>query len=110
MSQPLPESMAVEDLQQWRTAGTVHTLLDVREPRELAVCAVAGALAIPMQEIPARLADLPRDRPIVVMCHHGMRSRMVAQFLRAQGFTGVINLDGGIDAWAGRIDPLMQRY
>jgi rhodanese-related sulfurtransferase len=63
-----------------------------------------------MQEIAGRLDELPRDQAVVVMCHHGMRSRMVAQFLRSRGFAAAINLDGGIDAWAGRIDPDMQRY
>ena len=110
MTQTWPDSIEVEDLKQWRTEGTPHTLLDVREPRELAVCSVAGALTIPMQEIPGRLDELPRDQALVVMCHHGMRSRMVAQFLRSRGFPAAINLDGGIDAWAGRIDPAMQRY
>ncbi len=110
MDAPLPTAMSVESLHAWRQAASPHTVLDVREPRELAVCAVEGALHVPMQEIPARLAELPRDQPLVVMCHHGMRSRMVTQFLRGQGFANAINLEGGIDAWATLIEPGMARY
>jgi len=107
---PLPTAMSVETLKTWRDSATPHALLDVREARELAVCAVSGALHVPMQEVPARLQDLPRDLPLVVMCHHGMRSRMVMQFLRNQGFANAINLEGGIDAWAALIEPGMARY
>lgn len=85
-------------------------VLDVREPRELAVCALDDALHIPMGEIPARMGELPADRELVVMCHHGMRSMQVTQFLRHQGFHNVRNLAGGIDAWAARIEPGMRRY
>ncbi|MDE3011862.1 MAG: sulfurtransferase [Pseudomonadota bacterium] len=106
----MPAAIEVETLQSWREQGLRHALLDVREPREVAACAVDGALLVPMQEIPQRLRELPQDLPLVVMCHHGMRSRMVVQYLKAQGFDQVINLDGGIDAWAARIAPGMARY
>ena len=85
-------------------------LLDVREPWEHELCHIAGDLHIPMGEIPARLADIPQERPLIVVCHHGMRSYQVAEFLLARGFADVANLDGGIDAWARAVDPTLARY
>lgn len=85
-------------------------LLDVREPQELAIASLTIALHIPMREIPGRLAELDRDRPIVVMCHTGVRSRHVAGFLLANDFKQVFNLAGGIDAWAVEIAPDLSRY
>ena len=97
------------------TAAAAHLragalLIDVREPAEVAICAIAGSRLIPMQQIPAQLDTLPRDRLILVHCHHGGRSLRVTQFLRAQGFTQVSNVAGGIDAWAELIDPALARY
>jgi adenylyltransferase/sulfurtransferase len=88
----------------------VALILDVREPHELAITHLAGATHIPMREIPARVATLPRDRHLLVLCHHGYRSQRVTQFLRDQGFTAVSNIAGGIEAWAEEIDPTMARY
>lgn len=85
-------------------------LLDVREPAEVAHVCIPGARQIPMREIPAALADLPPDREILVLCHHGGRSARVTQFLRAQGLTLVTNVAGGIDAWATQVDPSLPRY
>ena len=85
-------------------------LLDVREAFEVATCAIAGSQHIPMRQVPEALPDLPRDRLILVHCHHGGRSLRVTQFLRANGFTQVSNVAGGIDAWAEQIDPSLARY
>ena len=85
-------------------------LLDVREPFEVAICAVAGSRPIPMRQIPESLPDLPRDQPILVLCHVGQRSMRVTQFLRANGFAKATNVAGGIDAWADQIDPALARY
>ncbi len=85
-------------------------LLDVREPSEVATCSVAGSRYIPMRQIPESLPTLPRDRQILVLCHVGARSLRVTQFLRANGFTQVTNVAGGIDAWAEQIDPALARY
>ena len=85
-------------------------LVDVREPNEVAICAIAGSRRIPMQQIPGQLKDLPRDQMILVHCHHGGRSLRVTQFLRANGFTQVSNVAGGIDTWAELIDPTLARY
>jgi len=85
-------------------------VLDVREPHELAICQLDGAAHVPMSQIPAQAAALPRDRHLLVLCHHGVRALRVTQFLRAQGFTAVSNIGGGIDAWAAEFDPAMRRY
>jgi rhodanese-related sulfurtransferase len=96
------------------TAAQLHRegalLLDVREPFEVATCAIAGSTSIPMRQIPEALPDLPRDRLILALCHHGGRSLRVTQFLRANGFEQVTNVAGGIDAWAQQIDPSLPRY
>lgn len=85
-------------------------LIDVREPWEADICRVASAELIPMRQIPERLADLPRDRHLLIMCHHGGRSRNVTGFLRDRGFAAVTNVAGGIAAWADEIEPTMPRY
>ncbi len=85
-------------------------LLDVREVSEVETCAITGSRHIPMRQIPESLPDLPRDRLILVLCHHGGRSLRVSQFLRANGFAQISNVAGGIDAWAGQIDPSLARY
>ena len=63
-------------------------LLDVREPWELRIAAIAGALHIPMQDVPDRLAELDPGRDLVVFCHHGNRSRVVARYLEQNGYPG----------------------
>lgn len=85
-------------------------LVDVREPWETDICRVAGATLIPMNQIPEHVPTLPRDRQILVMCHHGRRSANVVRFLREQGFPLAINIAGGIAEWAEQIDPGMTRY
>jgi len=85
-------------------------LIDVREPFELDICRIAEAEPIPMRQIPGRLDALPRERRLLVLCHHGGRSLRVTEYLRAQGFERVSNVAGGIDAWAERIQPGMTRY
>lgn len=65
---------------------------------------------IPMNDVPGRWSELPRDMALVVYCHHGARSEMVAGFLESQGFSQVINLRGGIDAWSVHVDPSVPRY
>ena len=103
------DTMTVEELAVRSKSGDV-LLLDVREPAEIAIAAVAGATCIPMGEIPARLGDLDRARSIAVMCHHGGRSEKVAALLTAAGFTSVFNIEGGIDAYSRRVDPAIPTY
>jgi rhodanese-related sulfurtransferase len=85
-------------------------VLDVREPWEYALCKLPGSHHIPMREIPQRLAELPAEGEIVVLCHHGVRSLQVATFLERQGFSQLYNLTGGVDAWARDVDPGMAVY
>lgn len=100
----------VSTLASMREAGEPHAVLDVREPWEVAICAIDGSINIPMRDLPARVADVPADRPVVVLCHHGMRSFQVAAWLRRNGFANAVNLVGGIDAWARSIDPAVATY
>lgn len=82
----------------------------MREPYELEICRVASATHIPMRQIPESLDALPRDRHLLVLCHAGVRSLRVTEFLRSRGFPAVTNIGGGIDAWAVENDPDMARY
>jgi len=85
-------------------------LLDVREPFERHFAAIQPSLHIPMNDVPSRLAEIPRNREVVVYCHSGARSMMVASFLEGEGFESVANLTGGIDAWSVHVDPKVPRY
>lgn len=85
-------------------------LLDVREDDEVALCALTGSLHIPMNLIPLHHNELPDDAPIIVYCHHGIRSLNVARYLAHVGFENLYNLAGGIDAYAAEVEPKMQRY
>ena len=105
-----PDAISVHELADMRSSGKALTVLDVREARERDVCRLKGALHIPMAQISARTDDLPADQLLVVLCHHGVRSQMVVDFLRSAGFDNAVNLDGGIDAWACDVDPSMPRY
>ena len=103
----------------WRDAAAgLPVVLDVREPWELQTASVKPEgftlVHIPMREIPARVAELQQnhgtDYPIACLCHHGMRSLQVANFLAQSGFTEVVNLQGGIDAWSKQLDTSVPLY
>ena len=85
-------------------------VLDVREPWEVDIASIDGAVTIPLGEITRRVDELPRDRPLAVMCHHGGRSAQATAWLRNQGFDHATNVAGGIDAWALSVDPTLSRY
>lgn len=87
-------------------------LLDCRTPEEHATAKIAGSVLLPMQELPDRVAEIAvwRDKPIIVHCHHGMRSLRVAKWLREQGFTLAQSMQGGIEAWSTDVDPTVPRY
>jgi rhodanese-related sulfurtransferase len=89
---------------------TPPTVLDVREPWEVEIASIDGALNIPLGEITSRFGELPRDTPLAVMCHHGGRSAQATAWLRNQGFDHATNVAGGIDAWARSVDPTVPRY
>ena len=103
--------MTVTELRAALDARRDLIVLDVREPEELELAALSGALHIPMRELPLRVGELPRDRDLAVLCHHGVRSAHVVGWLRAvQGFDRVQNVEGGIDAWSVEVDPSVPRY
>ena len=85
-------------------------LLDVREPWEYEKVHIEGSLNLPMSGIAHTLDRLDAERETVVICHHGVRSMRVADWLQQQGFSRLINLDGGIDGWSQQVDPQMTRY
>ena len=97
-----------------RAAAEGFALLDVREPWELQTARIelpgTTLLRIPMREVPARLAEIPRAQPVACICHHGARSAQVVAFLMQQGYADVYNLAGGIDAWSALVDPQVPRY
>jgi rhodanese-related sulfurtransferase len=85
-------------------------LLDVRERWEYEKAHITGSQLVPMGEIPGRLAEIDEAQDVVAFCHHGGRSMQVAVFLEKNGFSGVHNLVGGIDAWARTVDPAVPIY
>lgn len=100
-----------EELKQKLDAGDRLTLLDVREPWEFQAAHIAGAKHIPMGEVPSRAhQELDPDEHIVVVCHHGVRSLNVANWLRQQGFEKAQSVRGGIDHWSRTIDPTVPMY
>jgi adenylyltransferase/sulfurtransferase len=100
----------VHELDAWRRQGRPHQLIDVREPVEESIARVDGALLVPLRSLPQRLDQVARDRPVVVMCHHGGRSARAVGYLRSQGIDASLNLVGGIDAWSREVDPGVARY
>jgi adenylyltransferase/sulfurtransferase len=105
-----PLEVTVEEAQRLLSGPNPPLLIDVREADEFAVCRIEGARLIPMNTVPARLAEIPQDVPVLVQCHHGGRSMKVTQFLRAKGYPRVSNVKGGIEAWSLKIDPKVPRY
>lgn len=112
------QSIHPADLAEWLKSQAQSPLppvvLDVREPWELQTASVKAEgfelVAMPMRSVPARYPELARDRPIACLCHHGARSAQVAHFLLNQGFTEVVNLHGGINAWTEQRDPSVPIY
>jgi adenylyltransferase/sulfurtransferase len=101
--------LAVKELKRRIDAGEDVFVLDVREPYEYQIANIGGKL-IPQNDVPQRLAEIDREREIVVQCRSGGRSQRIAEFLVQQGYPKVVNLAGGILAWADEIDPKMQKY
>ena len=100
------------DLAAWLAdpARPAPAIVDVREPWEFDRCHIAGALSVPLGQLPARLPDLPAAQPLVLVCHHGSRSQQAALWLSRNGMADVHNLRGGVEAWALEVDPAMPRY
>ncbi len=100
------------DLTEWMhdPVRSPPILLDVREPWEYQICHIAGATLMPMNTVPEGYGEFDTSMPIVCICHHGVRSMKVAAFLAHNGFTQVINLTGGMHAWAQQVDTAMPTY
>ncbi len=99
----------VEAAEKIRTVEGVR-LIDVREPYEFEIARVAGAELLPMSRLPVWIETLDPQDELIVMCHHGIRSAHVCQFLISRGFTNVSNLTGGIDLWSDEVDESIPRY
>lgn len=108
MKNGIPQ-ITVKQFKQRRDAGEEIFLLDVREPYEYQIAQIGGTL-IPQNDVPNRLAEIPRDREIVVQCRSGARSQRIAEYLKQSGYANVANLAGGILAWSDEIDPKVQKY
>jgi rhodanese-related sulfurtransferase len=85
-------------------------VVDVREPWEIEIVSLPQSIRIPLAEIPSRHTELDADKPVAVLCHSGGRSARAAEFLASQGFAQVVNIAGGIDAWAQEVDNSLPRY
>jgi rhodanese-related sulfurtransferase len=112
------EHLQPAQLSDWLVTNSKNNIapviLDVREPWEIQRASVKPAkgdlVTIPMMQLQARIAELKRDVPVAVLCHHGVRSLQVARFLAFNGFSSVANISGGIDAWATDFDATVARY
>lgn len=104
------KQISVTELKELLTENNDLVLLDVREDWEVEMCKVNGSVHIPMGNIPDQVVQLDKEKSIAVMCHHGMRSLQVCQFLESQGFSDLSNVSGGIDAWTREIDPSLELY
>ncbi len=105
--------ISVGDVQQRLANGESVALIDVREPDEHAIASLAGAELIPLGTIPQRLPHLEGlsdEKPLIVFCHHGVRSLHVVNWLRAHGVENAQSMQGGIDAWSRSVDPTVPRY
>ena len=108
MKNGIPQ-LTVKELKRRIDAGEDVFILDVREPYEYKIAQIGGKL-IPQNDVPNRLSEIDRDREVIVQCRSGVRSQKIAEFLKQQGYPRVVNLAGGILAWADEIDPKMQKY
>lgn len=115
MFQPTLPSISVADLaQKLAEAPESLQLVDVREPEELAIAQLPGSISLPLSQYEVWSQDihtrLNATQEIVVLCHHGMRSAQMCQWLLGQGFTQVKNITGGIDAYSVYVDATVPRY
>ncbi|MBC8081899.1 MAG: rhodanese [Hymenobacter sp.] len=106
----LPE-LTPEDLQARLTSGEDIQLIDVRQPEEYAYCRIGGSHLIPLGELARRVEELDETRPVVLICHHGVRSMQALAYLQHRhAMTNLLNLRGGIHAWSLRVDPTVAVY
>ncbi len=106
----MPKEITPHEVKRRLDAGDDLVLIDVRELEEVQVASIAGAQVYPLSQAHDWIDQLPRDREIVVFCHHGGRSAQVALALMQRGHTDVLNMAGGIDQWSQQVDPSVPRY
>ncbi|MBI2222347.1 MAG: molybdopterin-synthase adenylyltransferase MoeB [Acidobacteria bacterium] len=104
------DSVTVEELKERMDRRADFVLVDVREPSEYDICRIPGAQLIPLGQLSERLAEIPKDREVILQCRSGLRSARATHFLRGQGYRNAHNLEGGILAWIDRIDPTQPKY
>ena len=104
------QSIKPETLKQRLDRGDKLELIDVRDPWEFDTCSIDGSRNIPMTEMESRLDTIDMSMDIVLICHHGLRSLQIAYYLEGLGYLRMINLEGGIHAWAENVDPEMAQY
>lgn len=104
------EQIDVDELKQALDSDDNITVLDVREPWEQRICALPKSLPVPMNELSSAFKRLDKEAKIAVLCHHGVRSYFAAITLNKNGFQNVLNVQGGIDAWARKVDTQMPTY
>lgn len=85
-------------------------LIDVREPWEYGLARIEGSRLVPLQQVPGLVGEIDPGAELVMICHHGIRSRHAGRFLEQHGFDRIINLAGGIDAWSREVDPSIPLY
>jgi len=107
---PTADEIDAHELESLRRTTPDLQLIDVREPQEWAIARIEGSRLIPLGTLPARVGELDHGRPLVLLCHHGIRSARGLEFLRSVGFTRIQHLRGGIEAWSREVDPQMPRY
>ncbi|MCC7046121.1 MAG: sulfurtransferase [Alphaproteobacteria bacterium] len=98
------------NLRQMRQDQVRHLVVDVREQWELEIASLPDSLHLPLGDLPARYTELPKDRPLVVLCRTGRRSLQATMWLRAQGYGNAVNLRGGVHLWSDQVDPTMRKY
>ena len=107
---PLMGEITVRELKQLRDHQPDLYLLDVREPEEWDIARIEGAHLKPLSILEENFKDIPKDKPIYCFCKLGGRSARAIEFLKSQGYTYLINVQGGIQAWSEKVDPSVPKY
>lgn len=104
------KSISVKELSEYINSGKKIPIIDVREQFEWEICRIEGTKNIPMSRLTESIEHMPSDESTVIMCHHGVRSLNVIHYLETKGYDKLINLEGGIHAWALEVDRGMAKY
>ncbi|MEP6756219.1 MAG: rhodanese-like domain-containing protein, partial [Chthonomonadales bacterium] len=102
--------ITVKELKARFDAGEHPIVIDVREAYEADIAKIPNTTLIPMNEVPVRLSEIPKDKEIILQCRSGKRSQSVLEYLQTQGYTNLKNLKGGVLAWSEEIDPTVAQY